>query len=129
MYRPQEIEIRLASSHPLWGHFLWNASKCTSEYLDSHPELVKDKYVLELGAGGALPSLISATLGAKKTVITDYPDAELLKTIEWNVAHSGIPSDSLDISVKVKTLVSLYKYMCASILIHFFIDCLFFIIK
>jgi hypothetical protein len=78
----KKINIRLVGSHPLWGHFLWvleyfcmkiltsfarwNASLALASYLDSNVELYKDRDVLELGAGGALPSIVTALNGARK---------------------------------------------------------------
>ncbi len=80
-----EVRIRLVGSHPLWGHYLcvklslcggifpevgplprWNAALALASYLDSNQGIYKDRYVLELGAGGALPSIVSAINGAKK---------------------------------------------------------------
>ncbi len=47
--------------------------------------LVHGKNILELGAGAGLPSLVAATLGAKKVVVTDYPDAELVENLRLNI--------------------------------------------
>ena len=41
--------------------------------------------MLELGAGAGLPSLISAHLAAKRVVVTDYPDAELIDNLSYNI--------------------------------------------
>jgi predicted nicotinamide N-methyase len=60
------LTLRLVGSHPLWGHYLWNAAKCLSWYLDEHKEIVKGKNVLELGAGAALPSFVAMLNGAEK---------------------------------------------------------------
>lgn len=80
-----KIPLRLVGESPLWGHLLWNAGIYTAKHLDKHAELVKGKKVLELGAAGALPSLVAALIGARKVVSTDYPDADLLANIEYNV--------------------------------------------
>ncbi|CCF55926.1 hypothetical protein KAFR_0A04900 [Kazachstania africana CBS 2517] len=82
--KKQDIELRLVGSSPLWGHLLWNAGKYTAMHLESHPDLLLDKNVLELGAAGALPSIISSLVGAKETVVTDYPDPELISNIKHN---------------------------------------------
>ncbi|KAI8985060.1 putative methyltransferase-domain-containing protein [Pilobolus umbonatus] len=82
------LNIRLVGSHPLWAHHLWNASKVFATLFDDTPRLVKDKYILELGAGGALPSLIATLNGARTVVITDYPDKELIDNIQYNVDHT-----------------------------------------
>ncbi|TFK35131.1 nicotinamide N-methyltransferase [Crucibulum laeve] len=96
----RQIDIRLVGSHPLWGHYLWNAARSFASYLDAHKELCQDRTVLELGAGGALPSIVAALNGARKTVITDYPDADLVQNIEMNV-EANIPK-SLRERVDVK---------------------------
>ncbi|KAH9941276.1 putative methyltransferase-domain-containing protein [Epithele typhae] len=89
----RKIEIRLVGSHPLWGHYLWNASLAFASYLDDHPELYQGKDVLELGAGGALPGLVSAKNGARHTVLTDYPDRALIDNISYNVGRN-IPEEA-----------------------------------
>jgi nicotinamide N-methyltransferase len=63
---PSILKLRLVGQHSLWAHHLWNASKVLAYYFDSHPDLVQAKKILELGAGGALPSFIAACNGADK---------------------------------------------------------------
>ncbi len=48
----------------------WNAALALASFLDSNAELYKDRRILELGAGGALPSIVAAKLGAKKVRIS-----------------------------------------------------------
>lgn len=88
-----DITIRLTGSHPLWAHHLWNSSRSISRYFETPPNqhLFRSKNVLELGAGGALPSIVISTSRAgppRKVVITDYPDEELLKNIQINIAEN-----------------------------------------
>ncbi|KAF9928151.1 nicotinamide n-methyltransferase [Linnemannia zychae] len=84
---PQEMKLRLVGSHPLWAHHLWNAAKVFANWMDSHPEYTVGKNVLEIGAGAALPSFVAASNGAKKVVITDYPDNDLISNIQYNADH------------------------------------------
>jgi len=44
--------------------------------------------VLELGAGGGLPSIVASKNGAQKVVITDYPDLNLIENLARNVAQN-----------------------------------------
>jgi len=79
------IKVGLVKKHSLWAHLLWNSSKVIAEFLENNAnEFVNSKNVLELGAGGALPSIIAALLGASKVVSTDYPEQELLENISNN---------------------------------------------
>ncbi|KAJ2455766.1 Protein N-terminal and lysine N-methyltransferase efm7 [Coemansia sp. RSA 2336] len=95
---PEAIQIRLLGSHPLWGHHLWNAAKVFAKHLDVHKEYVKDKTVLELGAAGALPSMIAAANQAQRVVITDYPDNTLLDNIR-KTTELNFPGDRPSIVV------------------------------
>lgn len=89
----KEFTVRLVGHNPLWGHFLWNAGRTISDYLEEHADkLVKDRTVLELGAGAGLPSLVCALNGAAQTVVTDYPDAELVENLQYNVDHCELLS-------------------------------------
>jgi len=46
---------------------------------------VKDKTVIEMGAGTGLPGILSVIKGSKLTVLTDYDDSKLISTLRSNV--------------------------------------------
>lgn len=85
------VDIRLVGSHPLWAHHLWNASRAFASYLDENPQMCVGRAVLELGAGGGLPGIVAAKNGARRVVLTDYPDAPLLDNLRYNV-NQNIPA-------------------------------------
>ncbi|PCH45119.1 hypothetical protein WOLCODRAFT_78055 [Wolfiporia cocos MD-104 SS10] len=85
------IDIRLVGSHPLWAHHLWNASRAFATFLDKHQQMYRNGAVLELGAGGGLPGIVAALNGARKVVLTDYPDTVLLENMSFNV-NTNIPA-------------------------------------
>jgi nicotinamide N-methyltransferase len=78
-------DIAVGTDSPLEAHHLWNGSRVVATHFESHPSLVRDRTVLELGAGAGLPSIVAATLGAKKVVVTDYPDNDLVENMWRNV--------------------------------------------
>lgn len=82
-----DLTLRLVGHNPLWGHHLWNGAKVVSTYLETTPSLVAGKTVLELGAGAGLPSLVAGRLGARRVVVTDYPDNSLIENLRWNIEH------------------------------------------
>ncbi|KAF7426391.1 nicotinamide n-methyltransferase [Pleurotus ostreatus] len=95
-----QIKIRLVGSHPLWGHYLWNASRAFASYLEANPSLTQNKCVLELGAGGGLPSIIAIHNEARKVVVTDYPDAELVQNMKYNIKNNTTATDQERVSVQ-----------------------------
>ncbi|MCJ1374368.1 nicotinamide n-methyltransferase [Loxospora ochrophaea] len=87
----ETLQLRLVGHNPLWGHCLWNGGQVVSEYLQHRAEsLVRDKNVLELGAGAGLPSLVCAIDGAKKVVVTDYPDEDLIENLRYNIENCRV---------------------------------------
>ncbi len=60
---------------PYFG-ILWEASEALAAYLGDHPELVKNKTVLELGAGLGLPSMVASHLGGEVLATDFHPDVE-----------------------------------------------------
>lgn len=79
---------------PQQGHHLWQAGRVLAHYLEQNaPSLLQTRTVLELGAGAGLPSLIAALSSATKIVVTDYPDADLIENLDWNV-QNALPEDA-----------------------------------
>lgn len=63
----EQLQIHFVGNDPLWGHMLWNAGVVMSQYLEAHAaDLFQGRTVLELGAGGGLPSLTCGLRGAKQ---------------------------------------------------------------
>ena len=51
----------------------WNAARAIATYLDENQEIYRDMDVLELGAGGALPSIVTAKNGARRVCLPCSP--------------------------------------------------------
>jgi predicted nicotinamide N-methyase len=72
---------------PYFG-ILWESSVGLSQYLASHPELIKNKQVLELGCGLGLPSMVASSLGGRVLATDFHPDVE--EYFKRNCRHSGL---------------------------------------
>lgn len=71
------------------SRYSWNTARVTTSYLLKHAAtLVEGKRILELGAGGALPSIACSLAGARTVVATDYADDVLMENIAFNATHN-----------------------------------------
>jgi predicted nicotinamide N-methyase len=72
---------------PYWSQ-VWPAALGLCEYLEKHLDILKDKKIIELGAGIGLPSLLAARY-AKEVCVSDYV-AEAVELIQRSVLHNQL---------------------------------------
>ena len=71
----------LAEGQDATARWVWDAASPFAEHLCNHPDAVKGKRVVEIGAGTGLVGFAAARLGAKTVTITDLPtELPLLRT-------------------------------------------------
>ena len=73
-----------ATPFPYWAK-IWPSANALVKVLQKHPSLIRDKTVLELGAGIGLPSLLMADI-TKSITISDY-DSEAVELLRKNITH------------------------------------------
>ncbi|KAK4162738.1 hypothetical protein QBC43DRAFT_320878 [Cladorrhinum sp. PSN259] len=93
-------QVSAEKDRHLFSHYLWNSSLLLAELIESGTLGIKGSSSLsenekefdvtglttiELGAGTALPSIMSGLLGAKRVVVTDYPTPPVINTLKENV--------------------------------------------
>jgi len=93
LYIPNEKEVKLlyeemvtknlTTPFPFWAK-IWPSSIALSNFLHEHTHWVKDKTVLELGAGIGLPSFQIAKM-VKAVIISDH-NSDAVELIEKNIA-------------------------------------------
>ncbi|KOS19978.1 putative nicotinamide N-methyltransferase [Escovopsis weberi] len=81
----KQIVLNLVGSSPTEAHHLWNGAKIITEYFEEQPSRVRGKTVLELGAAAGLPSLAAGILGARKVIMTDFNDPDLVQNMQKNI--------------------------------------------
>ncbi|PKI84141.1 nicotinamide N-methyltransferase [Malassezia vespertilionis] len=80
------VKLQLVGSHPLWGHYLWNAAPTMANYmLERADTFVYNRTILELGAAAGLPSIACGKHGARTVIATDYPDPDLMNNLHANI--------------------------------------------
>jgi predicted nicotinamide N-methyase len=72
---------------PYWAK-LWPAAHVLAVFIYEHPDLLKNKRVLELGAGLGLPSLLAAKFAS--SVICSDLDEEAVRFIEMNITLNNL---------------------------------------
>ena len=85
------------------GYRIFPSAIILSQYLINHSHLVRNRKVLELGAGLGLPGLLAHKLHAKRTVLTDCNDDLLRHCSEYNV-KSNCYESYINRSISVKYL-------------------------
>lgn len=96
---------------PYFG-VLWPASIALSLYLADHPELVRNKSVLELGCGLGLPSLVATHLGGKVIATDFHPDVE--EYFKRNCRHSSLDCDYKRLNWREDTLEEKFEVVIGS---------------
>jgi predicted nicotinamide N-methyase len=78
------LAVDPATPFPYWAK-VWPSAIALHNVLKKHPSLIKDKTVLELGAGVGLPALMIADI-TKSIIISDY-DSEAVELLRKNITH------------------------------------------
>ncbi|SPO21949.1 related to NNT1 - putative nicotinamide N-methyltransferase [Ustilago trichophora] len=91
----------------LFAHHQWDAGLYLADLIAEHSSEkvqgkqkadsfvdVRDKTVVELGAGTGLPGLVACVMGAERTVITDYPDPHVIANLRENLDLALLPRKS-----------------------------------
>ena len=74
--------------------FVWPSAKLLSEYLLKHPDLIRNKRVVELGCGLGLPSFAAHFAGAGFVLPTDF-DESYLRNLEELCRVNDIPCSNV----------------------------------
>ena len=76
-----------ATVFPFWAK-IWPAAKAMADFLEAELPYIKNKRVIEIGAGVGLPSFTIAKHAAE-IIISDYA-TEAVELIEKNIDHLGL---------------------------------------
>lgn len=68
--RWNRIEIR--EDHFELGHRVWDTCILMSKFFEAHPDLVRGRRVVEVGAGTGLLGLVLSRIGAQAVTMTEY---------------------------------------------------------
>ncbi|CAD5124134.1 DgyrCDS12435 [Dimorphilus gyrociliatus] len=100
---------------------LWDSAIVLGEYLHKNPDLVRNKSIIEVGAGTGLPGMIACRLDAAEVVLTDRSLAldSLKKNVEVNSLNESIISvRELEWGVNLKDYDNHYDLIIAADIIY-----------
>jgi predicted nicotinamide N-methyase len=85
LWRATEEELAASGLPPPYWAFAWAGGQALGRYLLDHPEMVRGKRVLDIGAGSGLVGLAAAKAGAAEVLAADI-DAFACAAIRLNAA-------------------------------------------
>jgi EEF1A N-terminal glycine/lysine methyltransferase len=88
-----DVKVKTRTNRKFDGLFaddIWPGALLIADYLSDHPFLCQNRYILEVGAGSSLPSLVAAKLNPKHVVISDYPDQDIIDNIKKCVEDNQV---------------------------------------
>lgn len=78
---------------PLWA-FAWPGGQALARHLLDHPELVRDRRIVDIGAGSGIAAIAASRAGARHVLAADI-DPVAAEAVQLNAATNGV---TLDIS-------------------------------
>ena len=89
LWQMTEERLRHADLPPPFWAFAWPGGQGVSRYILDHPELVKDKRVLDFAAGCGIAAIAAMKAGAKSALAVDI-DALALHAIALNAEKNNV---------------------------------------
>lgn len=87
---PREIRSAPDAEHGDTGVAVWDAAVVLARYIESNPEIVKNRNVIELGSGLGLLGMSAARCAATSVTLTDLP--YILGTTVTNIGFNNLSS-------------------------------------
>ena len=88
LWRATETELAEIGVPPPYWAFAWAGGQALARYVLDHPQIVRGKRVLDIGAGSGLVGLAAARAGAASVLSADI-DAFACAAIALNAAANG----------------------------------------
>ena len=107
--RLDEDEMQAIMKEPAYWAFCWASGQVMAKHLLEHPQVCKDKSVLDLGSGSGVVAIAAAKCGAKRVIAFDI-DSHALDASGINAELNGVTiellSDLADLDKPVDLLIA-----------------------
>lgn len=96
-------EVSRIENYPCYWGFCWASGQVLARYILDNPQLVKDKEIIDFGAGSGVVAIAALKAGAKSAIVCDL-DSDALLACRLNADINGVtPQYSNDIADIHKT--------------------------
>ncbi len=102
---PHEEMLAIMAQPAYWA-FCWASGQVLAAELLKHPELCRDKTVLDLGAGSGVVAIAAALSGARRVIACDL-DPQALDACRANAKLNAVELETLDDLEKLDSRVDL----------------------
>ncbi|GAA3934929.1 class I SAM-dependent methyltransferase [Litoribacillus peritrichatus] len=86
-FSPEEIRV-IWEAPPYWC-FCWASGQIMAQYIEQNPDSVKDKVVVDFGAGSGIAAVAAAKFGAKRVIACDI-DKDAIVSCKANAALNNV---------------------------------------
>jgi predicted nicotinamide N-methyase len=87
--RFSQDEILAIQAYPAYWAFCWASGQVLARYILDNPELVRNKRVMDFGAGSGVVAIACAMAGAKQVIACDI-DPDALLSCQENAALNNV---------------------------------------
>lgn len=88
-------EAQAVVAEPAYWSFCWASGQVLAQYILNHPELVRDKVILDVGSGSGVVAIAAALAGANKVIACDI-DQDALDAVQANAEANNVTLEYSD---------------------------------
>lgn len=93
---------KIAEYAPMWA-LIWSGGSALAKLLLEKPTIIKDKHIIDFGAGSGIIGLLALKLGAKKVYFCDA-DKKARAAIKANILVNNLAKKNFTISANLDSL-------------------------
>ena len=82
-------EVARIENYPCYWGFCWASGQVLAQYILTNPNLVKDKHMIDFGAGSGVVAIAAIKAGARSAVVCDL-DRDALAACRLNAELNGV---------------------------------------
>ncbi len=86
-FSPEEVRV-IWEAPPYWS-FCWASGQIMAQYIEQHPSSIKNRVVVDFGAGSGIAAIAAAKFGAKRVIVCDI-DQDAIASCKANAELNDV---------------------------------------